>query len=308
MQAGVEECDDGNMEETDACLSSCKAAKCGDMLVQVGVEECDDGNLEDKDGCLNSCKTAKCGDGVVQAGVEQCDDANANEADGCTACKQPRTCNEVLQALPGAKDGVYVVDLDMEGAMPGIPVLCDMTTAGGGWTLLEKSPFGAQAVGKALYNDLPVNAGDPLAAKHRLSKAAMTALRDLSMDLRIDCRGQDYLLAAATNLFNGQGGPANCNNWTKVTYKEAQLKGNKVMNKVICTWNLGASEGCAGAWHIDEFAQNQYGCALANFPWKGAAITSNSADTFATDAVTPDGLNPVHDCHKNGAARWLMVR
>ncbi len=147
--------------------------------------------------------------------------------------------------------------------------------------VVERSPFGGQTIGKALFNDLPINEGDPSKPKYRLSKATMTVLRDLSTDLRIDCRGEDYLLAAASNLFNGQGGAAGCNNWTKVTYKEAQLKGNKVLNKVICTWNLGTSEGCAGAWHIDE---------------------------GATDPNSPDGLNPVHDCHKNGAARWLMLR
>ncbi|MEZ4449127.1 MAG: DUF4215 domain-containing protein [Nannocystaceae bacterium] len=44
VQAGVEECDDGNAVDTDACLSTCVAAKCGDGQVQEGVEECDDGN------------------------------------------------------------------------------------------------------------------------------------------------------------------------------------------------------------------------------------------------------------------------
>ncbi|MBK7827600.1 DUF4215 domain-containing protein [Nannocystis sp.] len=309
VQAGTEECDDGNMEETDACLSSCVAAKCGDLLVQVGVEDCDDGNMDDTDACLSSCAAAKCGDGKVQAGVEQCDDGNGVEEDGCTSkCTAPKSCKELLAALPMAKSGVYSVDPDGGGGQPGFPVYCDMVTANGGWTLLEKSPFGAQTIGKALYNDLAVNAGDPTMAKHRLAKATMTALRDVSTDMRIDCRGSDYLLTAATNLFNGQGGPNTCFNWTKVLYKEAQLKGNLVLNKTICTWHIGTTEGCAGAWHIDEFAQNAYGCALANYPWKGVAITSNSADTFATDAATPDGANPVHDCHKNGASRWLMVR
>ena len=309
LQAGVELCDDGNPDEADACLNSCVPAKCGDAVVQAGVEECDDANAEETDACLASCKSAKCGDAVVQGGVEECDDGNIDNTDGCTTtCTAPKSCLAVQVAFPGATDGVYLVDPDGAEGTPGFQVFCDMTTAGGGWTLLERSPFGGLTIGKALYNDVPVNVDDPKATRHRLAKPMMTALRDVSTDMRLDCRGQDYLLTAATNLFNGQGGPNTCFNWTKVLYKEAQLKGNKVMNKTICTWHVGTSEGCAGAWHIDEAAQNQYGCGLMNYPWKGVAVVSPSADTFATDAATFDGLSPVHDCHKNSASRWILVR
>jgi cysteine-rich repeat protein len=55
-----EECDDGNADETDACLSSCEIATCGDGFTQAGVEECDDGNLEDGDGCEASCIVTLC--------------------------------------------------------------------------------------------------------------------------------------------------------------------------------------------------------------------------------------------------------
>jgi cysteine-rich repeat protein len=55
-----EECDDGNADDTDACLSSCLNASCGDGVVQAGVEECDDGNDFDKDFCSNSCTKVPC--------------------------------------------------------------------------------------------------------------------------------------------------------------------------------------------------------------------------------------------------------
>ena len=50
-----EECDDGNAVESDACLNNCKAAQCGDGIVQVGVEACDDGNKIESDACLSNC-------------------------------------------------------------------------------------------------------------------------------------------------------------------------------------------------------------------------------------------------------------
>ena len=53
MAAG-EGCDDGNLVDTDACVAGCKAAKCGDAIVQAGVDECDDGNMVNTDTCLNT--------------------------------------------------------------------------------------------------------------------------------------------------------------------------------------------------------------------------------------------------------------
>jgi cysteine-rich repeat protein len=84
-----EECDDGNMVNTDTCTNMCKNASCGDGFKQ-GAEECDDGNMVNTDTCTNMCKTAVCGDGQVWnkgGGTEQCDDMNANNNDACVMCK-----------------------------------------------------------------------------------------------------------------------------------------------------------------------------------------------------------------------------
>jgi cysteine-rich repeat protein len=116
-----EQCDDGNQDNTDACLNDCKLARCGDGIVEKGVEacddgntidndtctnhctfftcgngkldpgeECDDGNRDDHDACRNSCLLARCGDGVVETGVEQCDDGNSVDTDFCdNNCRLP---------------------------------------------------------------------------------------------------------------------------------------------------------------------------------------------------------------------------
>ena len=96
VKEGVEQCDDGNLSNNDACLDSCVNASCGDGFVQESVEACDDGNFDDNDACLNTCALAKCGDGVVLLGVEACDDGNSDDEDGCR-----RDC-----ALPSCGDGV----------------------------------------------------------------------------------------------------------------------------------------------------------------------------------------------------------
>ncbi len=88
-----EECDDGNLDDTDECLSTCKRARCGDGIVEVGVEQCDDGNSDDTDACPTTCNDAACGDGFLEKGVEQCDDGNEIDTDACNnQCKAGSGC------------------------------------------------------------------------------------------------------------------------------------------------------------------------------------------------------------------------
>lgn len=75
-----EECDDGNTDDNDACLSSCKRARCGDGKLWKGQEECDDGNKSSQDGCVAGCKIARCGDGFIQDKKEECDDGGPKGA------------------------------------------------------------------------------------------------------------------------------------------------------------------------------------------------------------------------------------
>ena len=117
-----EECDDGNDVDTDDCLSTCVAAKCGDGAVFEGTEECDDGNMVDTDACLNTCVAAKCGDGVVQEGVEQCDDMNMVDDDACSNACVSATCMDKV------KNGA---ELDVDCGGPDCPK-CGLGQACGG--------------------------------------------------------------------------------------------------------------------------------------------------------------------------------
>lgn len=66
-------------------------AECGDGVLASG-EVCDDGNLDDSDDCLSSCEPARCGDGVLRAGLEECDPGAALDSPTCTAsCGRART-------------------------------------------------------------------------------------------------------------------------------------------------------------------------------------------------------------------------
>jgi cysteine-rich repeat protein len=56
-------------EAWSACLP---LGSCGNGIKE-GSEQCDDGNLNNADACTNVCKTSYCGDGFVRIGYEQCD-------------------------------------------------------------------------------------------------------------------------------------------------------------------------------------------------------------------------------------------
>jgi cysteine-rich repeat protein len=55
-----EECDDGNMDDTDDCVGMCMMPVCGDGFVWAGNEGCDDGNLDNDDGCSDTCQPESC--------------------------------------------------------------------------------------------------------------------------------------------------------------------------------------------------------------------------------------------------------
>ena len=110
-----EECDDGNLDDDDACTSQCLTAVCGDGIVQTGVEACDGAELGGETcaslgfsggqlGCLDTCthdtsNCAKCGDGEVDDG-EECDDGNTEAGDGC---------DEACLSEPCDPDGTYTI-------------------------------------------------------------------------------------------------------------------------------------------------------------------------------------------------------
>lgn len=75
------------------CIAQvCVRNVCGDG-VKAELEECDDGNQRDGDACSAQCRSAGasvCGNGKVEL-AEACDDGNDNEQDGCDSrCRLSR--------------------------------------------------------------------------------------------------------------------------------------------------------------------------------------------------------------------------
>ena len=97
-----ESCDDGNTDDTDACLTSCDFARCGDGVVWRDRELCDPGpGLPDGGGaCNGNCTVPTCGNGALET-PERCDDGNRDEADACSnpvlpKCPPPTRCPNIF--------------------------------------------------------------------------------------------------------------------------------------------------------------------------------------------------------------------
>ena len=132
--ADVEDCDDGQANADDApCTSACKAATCGDGLVLADGEQCDDGK---NDGSYGSCtadcsaRGPHCGD-AVQDPEEECD----SDDPSCIACTVATSCLKIHDTDPNLQSGprmIFPIGPDMP-----LSVYCDMTSDGGGYTLLK---------------------------------------------------------------------------------------------------------------------------------------------------------------------------
>ncbi len=87
----VEDCDDGNQVDDDACRNDCTDAYCGDSVVWQGSESCDDGG--ESASCDADCTDAFCGDGTTNAAAgEACDDSG--ESASCDADCSPAVCGD----------------------------------------------------------------------------------------------------------------------------------------------------------------------------------------------------------------------
>jgi len=104
VDAAVGETCEPGVNQTGTPNEGCRAdcSRCGDGVLDAPIEDCDDGNDSNFDACKNDCTFNVCGDGFVNAGVEGCDggaDERANPNDGCDQCQPTHWSAEIMTGL-----------------------------------------------------------------------------------------------------------------------------------------------------------------------------------------------------------------
>jgi cysteine-rich repeat protein len=134
-----EDCDTSG--ESASCDDNCTAVACGDQNTnEAAGEQCDDGNVANTDACLNSCALSTCGDGYIRSGLEVCEPPGVGTcASNCTEARGvgATTIEEISYASsagsrggPPAHCGNGILEPDKgescdEGRFNGLSPLCN---------------------------------------------------------------------------------------------------------------------------------------------------------------------------------------
>ncbi len=197
----------GACGKTCAAGLVCSNGACG-LECAAGQLRCGDGDAGTTDGGSTQAFCAaiasdnrNCGAcGVTCTDGKSCVDGSC-QFTGCTTsadcpsaaskcesgtCKVPADCSEIKSLSPSAASGKYTIDPDGAGALEPFEAWCDMTTDGGGWTIVAS--YSGQDGEQPLVSDIE-QSGNPFEFAHsnlnRKKKMALAALATESIFVRL---------------------------------------------------------------------------------------------------------------------------
>jgi hypothetical protein len=178
----------------------------------------------------------------------------------------PRSCHTQKLYAPLSGDGVYVIDPDGPGGMAPFSVQCDMTTAGGGWTIVT-SISGADGE-QPLTSDTET-VGDPLAFQaYNIDVAKKVAIAAISSE-SLFVRNDGAWLQADHAMFDPSLASQNTHQHTPVVLRASNgasapgyLGWSNFNNAAGGDFNISSDAIVDGADHHDSSAYHlNTGCA-----------------------------------------------
>lgn len=224
--------------------------ECGDGALNPG-EACDDGNDDNTDACLDTCVAASCGDGFLCATCgEACDDANLVEGDGCDAgcALEPLRVFVTSAVYPATAAAPSMADMlctnAAQATYPGRKFVA--------WTSMNNTP----AADRLGDHDRPYARVDGKRVGNNTQDLLDGALQN---PINVDQFGVEYTGASEGSPcenpanyawtgtgFNGLGKPPDCNGWMDVT--QTALVGK--LDRVDGTWTDACPFTCSATLRL----------------------------------------------------------
>ena len=244
-----EPCDDGNLDNTDACLDTCTPAACGDGFTHAGNEECD--YAGEASTCDADCTAVSCGDGYVNKAYEACDDGNQAAGDGCendcsvTPGGPPRVVFVTSQTFTGELGGLAGADAKCQAladaaGLPGtfMAWLSDETGSPSTRMTRSKGPY-VLPDGTVVADSWDALTVPPIAPL----KAAITMTEAMGIPPMLPgCKGFTCTMAWSNTKPWGDWAGVNgtCTNWTSIE----KLGSLGIWAAIDGSWSDSGSVGC----------------------------------------------------------------
>ena len=164
----------------------------------------------------------------------------------------PQSCKELHALNPGLPDGTFTIDPDGKGPLPAIKAQCDMTTDGGGFTLVFNHDLAAAGYVIGFEQALLSNETDPTAGLYSILKyLGAFADKNGGYTLRIDWPGY-----ARRNLWSQTSNPTD--DVAVSGYHAIDVQANSEMWGGLELGNGTHGPGNGGASFLDGSVNHSY--------------------------------------------------